>query len=651
MLALFLFVIFTTSYAQMISQNPADYPVETTFSNCPGGSCVITLPSAKINQNYEITIPITISPPYTFSISNVIGSCSEIDNNHILTNTDNTISLYVTATCPLPQISSISFTLNVLKGVDAEQQSFTIPVIRDSLKVALAIDLSEDMAEILGEGPDTKLDLVKTGVNDLVTKLEEYQQGFGDSLAMSYFSTNVIQPNPPISDGYIVIDNTDEDFNNWSSMKVYNDFNPRVPLSKSALGEGLLNAKSKIEMDPSDNLRRIVFLFSDGQQNAGNEIERDGVSFKNSTDSLNNYQSNPKDSIVYVTVSATKAADVPPLMAAIASKNNGISLHIDGNSTEYSTFLNEQLPDFLNNICLEKIAVRITDMLPHNGSTEIPVDQNMILYLNQAVNKNTGKIYLKRTVDNSVFDEIDITSSQISGEGTSILTITPTKSFESGTEYFVTIDENAFKGIDDDQFAGVTSKSYWSFSTADIIKPTVELRSAESIVHEPGFDITISFSEEIRGFEAADITLSNGTAKNLSTSDSIEFTASIEASEEGAVLISIAENVVKDLAGNQNEASGQLTVTYELATHTNQINKDELKIYTSGGNIIIKVLNKQLLSNNTGEARVYSMHGVLLQQNRLNSTENIISLNTTPKLCIVKVNLKNKIYVEELLVD
>ncbi|MGM0407655.1 MAG: vWA domain-containing protein [Bacteroidota bacterium] len=402
----FLLILATTCVfqlkAQMISQNPADYPAGTTFSSCPGGSCVISLPPARFNQQYEFIVPINITPPFTFSISNVNGSCTEIDNNHTLANTDDTINLLVTERCPYPQSNSISFTLNATKEGSTEQQQFIIPLIRDSIKLVMVLDISGSMALPVQSGTGSRIDALKDAVNSFVPKLEEFQQDMGDSLAMTYFSSTVIQPNPPISDNFIVIDNTDIDFNNWSVIKVYNDLDPRTPLQMTAMGEGLLDAKNKLLNDDSPNLKRLVFLFTDGLQNYGNKVKDDGISFTLTDDSLNNYSTNPKDSIHYFPVATWAAGDEPEILQEIASKNDGKVLFVTP-GTALTDWFNNQLVNMLDKgspqIVLNKSL--------HNQSGESVIPFNLNSHINTLlIELNSGEELNMQILK----DGVDITS-------------------------------------------------------------------------------------------------------------------------------------------------------------------------------------------------------------------------------------------------
>ena len=331
--------------AQMISQDPADYPSGTIFSNCPGPLCEIIFPGIKANQVKDYEIPILETPDNIY-VSNIFGSCIEITNNNSVTNADNIVTVTVNERCP-SGASYISFVVNAEKsGFTPEQHKYVVPILRDTIKIALVLDISGSMGLLVQGDTKTRIESLKEAVMGLVFKLEELQQGMEDSLAMTYFSSTIIQPNAPIDSGFIVIDNTDLDYNNHSSTKVHNDLDPRNQLQMTALGEGLIDAKNKLDLDDSENLKRMVFLFTDGLQNYGNRLKTDGLTFYHGDDSLNNYQSNPKDSIYYFPVATWGAGTGPELFEQIVDANKGEVVFASPYS-DLETWFNTQLVNML----------------------------------------------------------------------------------------------------------------------------------------------------------------------------------------------------------------------------------------------------------------------------------------------------------------
>ncbi len=397
-LLIFQFLFAFNGKTQMISQNPSDYPAGTTFSNCPGGSCVISLPAARFNQDYDITIPVTVPiTTHVFTPSNSSGSCTEITDNHTLTNSANLVEFKVTQRCPTGTANSFSFTLNVDDGVNPpEHQDFFIPIIRDTVKLVLVLDISGSMSLPVQGTTDARIDALKTAVYGLVPKLEELQQGLGDSLSLTYFSSSVIDPNLSVFNDFVVIDNTDASPANWSFSKVFADLDPRTPQQMTAMGEGLLDAKNKLKLDSSPNLKRLVFLFTDGLQNYGNQLKPDGMSFYDTNDSLNNHSANPKDSIQYFPVATWGAGAQPVILQEIANNSDGEVLFVTP-ATDLTDWFNTQLSNMLDQGSPQIVLNKSMNSL--SGETTIPFK------LNEHVNTLLIQLNSKDTVDLAVFKE------------------------------------------------------------------------------------------------------------------------------------------------------------------------------------------------------------------------------------------------------
>ncbi len=77
------------------------------------------------------------------------------------------------------------------------------------------------------------------------------------------------------------------------------------------------------------------------------------------------------------------------------------------------------------------------------------------------------------------------------------------------------------------------------------------------------FTATFTFSEEVSGFTQGDIQLSNASIANFATSDNKIFTASITPINSGALTLNVAAATAQDLAGNNNLAASEYSITYD----------------------------------------------------------------------------------------
>lgn len=110
--------------------------------------------------------------------------------------------------------------------------------------------------------------------------------------------------------------------------------------------------------------------------------------------------------------------------------------------------------------------------------------------------------------------------------------------------------------------AGNANSAATQFSrTFDSAKPTVALAStAATNTNVSPIPVTFTFSENVTGFAAGDLTIGNATASEFSGSGT-SYSVNLTPNAEGAVTVSVAASSVQDSAGNSNNASGTLTRT------------------------------------------------------------------------------------------
>ena len=96
----------------------------------------------------------------------------------------------------------------------------------------------------------------------------------------------------------------------------------------------------------------------------------------------------------------------------------------------------------------------------------------------------------------------------------------------------------------------------------DNTAPTVTITGVPT-TSNAAFTATFTFSEDVTGFVAGDITVGNGTASafTATTADRV-YTASITPTANGAVTVDVAADAATDGAGNGNPAATRATSTY-----------------------------------------------------------------------------------------
>jgi len=111
----------------------------------------------------------------------------------------------------------------------------------------------------------------------------------------------------------------------------------------------------------------------------------------------------------------------------------------------------------------------LSSSVPANTATGVAIDANIVLNFSESVDVETGNITIKKTSDNSTFETIDVTSSNVTGTGTAQITVNPTSNLNEGIEYYVLIDATAFGS-----YAGISSTTTLSFTTESMTDPTTD---------------------------------------------------------------------------------------------------------------------------------------------------------------------------------
>ncbi|VTT97594.1 Uncharacterized protein OS=Roseiflexus sp. (strain RS-1) GN=RoseRS_4272 PE=4 SV=1 [Gemmataceae bacterium] len=99
--------------------------------------------------------------------------------------------------------------------------------------------------------------------------------------------------------------------------------------------------------------------------------------------------------------------------------------------------------------------------------------------------------------------------------------------------------------------------------TLDQTAPTATIASAApAVTNTSPIPVTVTFSESVTGFDAADVAVGNGTVTNFAGS-SDTYTFDVVPDGDGAVTVDVGAGAGQDAAGNDNAAAAQLTRTYD----------------------------------------------------------------------------------------
>lgn len=107
----------------------------------------------------------------------------------------------------------------------------------------------------------------------------------------------------------------------------------------------------------------------------------------------------------------------------------------------------------------------ITTLSPANGATNVGASLTATITFNETIVKGTsGTINVKRISDDVIIQSFDITTSAVTVTGASASFAISGLAFN--TTYYIEITANAFKDLANNNFAGISGNSTWSFTTA-----------------------------------------------------------------------------------------------------------------------------------------------------------------------------------------
>ena len=146
----------------------------------------------------------------------------------------------------------------------------------------------------------------------------------------------------------------------------------------------------------------------------------------------------------------------------------------------------------------------LTSRTPNDGAQDVSRTANLVMNFNENVNDNSGTITIHKYSDDSVIETINVPSGQVTGNGTSTITVNPSVTLDAQDHVYVRVSNTAFEDDNGNNFLGLSNKNQWDFYTADDVAPTLVSTNPIDNATDVTVDqnIVLTFSEKI----AADTT-------------------------------------------------------------------------------------------------------------------------------------------------
>lgn len=148
----------------------------------------------------------------------------------------------------------------------------------------------------------------------------------------------------------------------------------------------------------------------------------------------------------------------------------------------------------------DKTEPTVTNLDPGNGTQDVAVNASFEITFSENVDKNVGSIIIMNADENVEHETIDIETGPVTVVG-NVATFDPVNTFIGETNYYILVGESTFQDVSPNQnnFAGITSSSAWTFKTIDSEPPVISIKSPadNSIDVSLNTDIVATFDEDI----------------------------------------------------------------------------------------------------------------------------------------------------------
>ena len=140
----------------------------------------------------------------------------------------------------------------------------------------------------------------------------------------------------------------------------------------------------------------------------------------------------------------------------------------------------------------------LSSSTPADNATNVIKDGTIVLNFSENVVVGSGNITIKIASSNVSIETIEVNNPEVTGSGTSQITIDPQTNWGQNTEYYVLIDATAFDDTSGNSYEGISSTTALTFTVANdapILNTSVPANNATSVALDA--NIVLNFSENV----------------------------------------------------------------------------------------------------------------------------------------------------------
>ncbi|MDC0624328.1 BspA family leucine-rich repeat surface protein [Alphaproteobacteria bacterium] len=293
-------------------------------------------------------------------------------------------------------------------------------------------------------------------------------------------------------------------------------------------------------------------------------------------------------------------------------------------------------------------APTLSSSSPADNATSVSSTANIFLTFNENVDVESGNITIKKTSDDSTFETIDITTSKVTGAGTTVIEINPANTFASSTEYYILIDSSAFDDVNGNSYTGISSTTALSFTSQDTGNPylTSSAPAHQATAIAVDANIVLNFSENVDAESGSivikkhnddsiveTITVTSGQVSG-SGSNQITINPSSDFNELTKYYIEIADTAFDDSGGNSyagiDNISNKVRFTTEDATNPTLTSSSPADGSTSVNTLASLILNfSEDIDAETGNITLYDSDDSVVQTYDVSDTSIVVKSSSS----------------------
>lgn len=190
----------------------------------------------------------------------------------------------------------------------------------------------------------------------------------------------------------------------------------------------------------------------------------------------------------------------------------------------------------------------VSTLFPANGAATATSTANLAITFTKSVTAQTGNILIKKASDDSTVATIDVAGAEVSGSGTTAITINPASALPEGEALYVTIPSTAFKDGSNNYFDGFSDDSSWTFTTIDETAPILSSVAATPATTTASVTWTTNENASTRLWYSADTSYASSTSE-ANTSSRVT-SHSVSLSDLVACTLYSYKAVSRDASGN-----------------------------------------------------------------------------------------------------